>query len=65
MSKIKNDALDQYGAESFEQQHFGTAGAEGVKLTDPCFVGEYTVHVKLASENSKYYMTIIGYNILQ
>ena len=30
MSKIKNGGLDQYGAESFEQQQFGTAGFEGV-----------------------------------
>ena len=30
MSKIKNGWLDQYGTESFEQQQFGTAGAEGV-----------------------------------
>ena len=31
MSKIKNGRLDQYGAEPFEQQQFGTAGVEGVK----------------------------------
>ena len=31
MSKIKNDGLDQYGSEPFEQQQFATAGAEGVK----------------------------------
>ena len=30
MSKIKNSGLDQYGAEPFEQQQFGTAGVEGV-----------------------------------
>ena len=29
MSKIKN-GLDQYGAEPFEQQQFGTAGVEEV-----------------------------------
>ena len=29
MSKIKNDRLDQYGAELFEQQQFGTAGVSG------------------------------------
>ena len=34
MSKIKNDGLDQYGAEPFEQQQFGTAGVEGVKEDD-------------------------------
>jgi len=29
MSKIKNSGLDQYGAEPFEQQQFGSAGVEG------------------------------------
>ena len=32
MSKIKTGGLDQYGAEPFEQQQFGTAGIEGVKI---------------------------------
>ena len=32
MSKIKNGGLDQYGGELFEQQQFGTAGVEGVKV---------------------------------
>ena len=32
MSKIKNSGLDQYGAEPFEQQQFGTAGVEGLKV---------------------------------
>ena len=31
MSKIKNGGLDQYGAEPFKLQQFGTAGVEGVK----------------------------------
>jgi len=31
MSKIQNGGLDQYGAEPFVQQQFGTAGVEGVK----------------------------------
>ena len=31
MSEIKNGGLDQYGAEPFEQQQFGTAGVEWVK----------------------------------
>jgi len=31
MSKIQNSGIDQYGAEPFEWQQFGTAGAEGVK----------------------------------
>ena len=29
--KLKMGGLDQYDAEPFEQQQFGTAGAEGVK----------------------------------
>ena len=36
MSKIKNGGLDQYGAEPFEQQKFGTAGVEGVNFSAPC-----------------------------
>ena len=36
MSKIKYGGLDQYGAGPFEQQQYGTAGIEGVKLAyDP------------------------------
>ena len=31
MSQIKNGGLDQYGAEPFNHQQFGTAGIEGVK----------------------------------
>ena len=31
MSKIINDALDQYGAEPFEQQQLTTSGVEAVK----------------------------------
>jgi len=30
MSKVKNNGLDQYDAEPFEQQQFGTVGVEGV-----------------------------------
>ena len=35
MSTIKNGGLDQYGAEPFEQQRFGTAGVEGVNTYLP------------------------------
>ena len=35
MSKIKSGGLDQYGAEPFERQQFGTAGVEGVNVTCP------------------------------
>jgi len=31
MSKTINGGLDQYGAEPFKQQQFGTAGVERVK----------------------------------
>ena len=31
MSEIKNGGLDQYSAEPFKQQQFGTSGVEGVK----------------------------------
>ena len=31
MSEINNGRLDQYGAEPFEQQQFGTAGIERAK----------------------------------
>jgi len=31
--KLKNGGLDQYGAEPFEQQQFGTAGVEGVNIS--------------------------------
>jgi len=31
MSKIKNDGLDQCGADPFEQQQFGTAGVKWVR----------------------------------
>ena len=33
MSKIKNSRLDQYGAEPFEEQQFGTAGIKGVNAS--------------------------------
>ena len=40
MSEIKNGRLDQYGAEPFEQQQFGTAGAEGANdLVWPAILG--------------------------
>jgi len=34
MLKIENSALDQCGTEPFEQQQFGTAGAEGVNTVN-------------------------------
>ena len=36
MSKNKNAGLDQYGAEHFEQQQFGTSGVEEVNKSQAC-----------------------------
>jgi len=44
MSKFKNGGLDQYGAEHFEQQEFGTAGVEGVKLINTAVKVTQVVH---------------------
>ena len=33
MSEIKNSGLDLYAAKAFEQQQFGTADIEGVKIS--------------------------------
>ena len=44
MSKIKNGGLDQYGAEPFEQQQFGTAGVKGVKFDRDWTVKGYSTH---------------------
>ena len=41
MSEIKNGGLDQYGAEPFKQQQFGTAGTEGVKFTYVLLIYQY------------------------
>jgi len=41
MSKVRNGALDQYGAGPFEQQQFGTADVEGVNtVTGHRTIGE-------------------------
>jgi len=34
LSKIKNNSYDQYGAEPFEQQQFGTTGLEGLNCPE-------------------------------
>ena len=48
MWKIKNSGLDQYAAEPFEQQKYGTAGAEGVNRT---YVSQLQVTVTTHLEN--------------
>jgi len=35
-----NSGLDQYGAESFKQQQFGTAGVEGVNTDFSALLGK-------------------------
>ena len=42
MSKIKYSGLDEYGAEPFEQQQFGTAGVEGVNVRPTARYGSIT-----------------------
>ena len=42
MSKIKKCGLDQYGAEPFEQQQFGTAGIGGLRC-----IGLYFLHLNV------------------
>ena len=44
MSKIRNGGLDQYGAKPFEQQQFGTAGVEGVKIWQKHFGVFFSLH---------------------
>jgi len=39
MSKIKNGGLDQYGAEPFEQQQFGTDALKGLTSCAFAFSG--------------------------
>jgi len=48
VSKMKYNGLDQYGAEPFEQQQFGTADAEGIEynacsVREPCVFGTIIV----------------------
>ena len=45
MSKIANGTLDQYGAEAFEQQQFGTAGIERVKALTGLAMKGLTINV--------------------
>ena len=51
MSKIKNSGLDQYGAEPFEQQQFGTGGVEGVQ---PIFFRFWqTIYLTMIGDHSE------------
>ena len=52
MSKSKNSGLDQYGAEPFEQQQFGTAGVEGVKKLNGLIMCTSSLLSKLIHSNS-------------
>ena len=51
MSKVKNNGLDQYGAEPSEQQQFGTSGVEGVKQH---VLRDQRLDVKFSSINYRY-----------
>ena len=54
VSKIKNDGLDQYGAEPFEQQQVGTAGVKRVNVS-PFVTPErkhWTYGTQLSTKNS-------------
>ena len=55
MSKIKNGRLDQYGAEPFEQQRFGTPGVEGVK-TSVKYTEKY---IELTNRSSRHYSQVV------
>ena len=60
MSKIKNDGLDQYAAEPFEQQQFGTAGIEGVNFY--CKIRTTDIHLlsaKLSTVNKVLVMILL------
>ena len=41
VKKTKNNGLNQYGAEPFEQHQFGTAGVEGLN----CYIGIFSLSV--------------------
>ena len=65
MLKIKNGGLDQYGAEPFEQQQFGTDGVQVVKRSyksSNAFFGVSTVSAMSPRANEDIYET---YNALQ
>ena len=55
MSKIKNARLDQYGAEPFEQQQFGTAGVEGVKPAQLAFSANYNIGLVILTYYRRYH----------
>ena len=67
MSKITNSGLDHYGAETLEQQYFGTAGVEGVKkyyrfrmniptisIINPMQAASEMIIVRAVAETQKY-----------
>ena len=56
MSKNKNSGLDQYGAEPFEQQHFGTAGVEGVnpRMANVCRCTEQAYNTEINTKTLQF-----------
>ena len=61
MSKIKDSGLDQYDAEPFEQQQFGTAGVEGVNRTWPemTFLQSNVRQIRLNDKHGGYFLTTL------
>ena len=54
MSEIKNGELEQFGAEPFEQQQFGTAGVEGVNESElKANVKSFSERVSAAKEEDR------------
>jgi len=69
MSKIKNSGSDQYCAEPFKQQRFGTAGVEGVNvflfgsLYCFCFSADCTFIGKIFATVSKFTVKCVSRNL--
>ena len=55
--KIKNGGLDPYDSEAFEQQQFGTAGAEGVNGSMRYVVATANSNTALFSELDGHVLT--------
>ena len=58
MSKIKHGGLDQYGTGPFEQQQFGTAGVERVKLEHDTLMTSAAAFLLLQKANLCSFMPI-------
>jgi len=59
MSNIRNGRLDQYGAEPFEQQQFGTDGTEGVN----CAISRFPVCAGLQTDFDCYPSSSVEFSV--